>query len=74
VFFPFGLIVNAVGPAAYTISLAAYVAKVTFASVLLATVETVIAKMRVFRVPNLLGIALMLGSLGTLLLFVSGGM
>jgi formate hydrogenlyase subunit 4 len=74
VFFPFGLIVNAAGPAAYTISLAAYVAKVTFASVLLATVETVIAKMRVFRVPNLLGIALMLGSLGTLLLFVSGGM
>jgi hypothetical protein len=32
------------------------------------------AKMRVFRVPNLLGIALMLGLLGTLLLFVSGGM
>jgi hypothetical protein len=30
--------------------------------------------MRVFRVPSLLGIALMLGLLGTLLLFVSGGM
>ena len=44
------------------------------ASLLLATLETVIAKMRVFRVPNLLGIALMLGLLGTLLLFVSGGM
>ena len=33
-----------------------------------------IAKMRVFRVPNLLGAALMLGFLGVLLLFVSGGM
>jgi hypothetical protein len=33
--------------------------------------ETSIAKMRVFRVPQLLGAALMLGLLGTLLLFVS---
>jgi formate hydrogenlyase subunit 4 len=47
---------------------------VIVASLLLATLETVIAKMRVFRVPNLLGIALMLGLLGTLLLFVSEGM
>ena len=56
------------------VALAAYLLKVTVASLLLATLETVIAKMRVFRVPNLLGIALMLGLLGTLLLFVSGGM
>jgi formate hydrogenlyase subunit 4 len=33
--------------------------------------ETVIAKMRVFRVPEFLGVALMLGLLATLLLFVS---
>ena len=33
--------------------------------------ETAIAKMRVFRVPEFLGAALMLGLLGTLLLFVS---
>ena len=33
--------------------------------------ETSIAKMRVFRVPDFLGAALMLGLLGTLLLFVS---
>ena len=33
--------------------------------------ETSIAKMRVFRVPEFLGAALMLGLLGTLLLFVS---
>ena len=34
--------------------------------------ETAIAKMRVFRVPEFLGAALMLGLLATLLLFVSG--
>ena len=33
--------------------------------------ETAIAKMRVFRVPEFVGGALMLGFLGTLLLFVS---
>jgi formate hydrogenlyase subunit 4 len=38
---------------------------------LLAVFETAIAKMRVFRVPQFLGIALMLSLLGALLLFVS---
>ncbi len=37
----------------------------------LALFETATAKMRVFRVPQFLGAALMLGLLGTLLLFVS---
>jgi formate hydrogenlyase subunit 4 len=74
IFFPFGLITDGAGPPAHAISLAFYLLKVIIASLLLATLETVIAKMRVFRVPNLLGIALMLGLLGTLLLFVSGGM
>jgi len=74
IFFPFGLITNGAGRLVYVVALAAYLLKVTVASLLLATLETAIAKMRVFRVPNLLGIALMLGLLGTLLLFVSGGM
>ena len=43
------------------------------AGVLLALFETAVAKMRVFRVPEFLGAALMLGFLGTLLLFVSRG-
>ena len=38
---------------------------------LLAVFETAVAKMRVFRVPDFLGAALMLGLLGALLLFVS---
>jgi formate hydrogenlyase subunit 4 len=71
IFFPFGLITGAGGLLAHALSLAAYLLKVIAAALLLATLETVIAKMRVFRVPNLLGIALMLGLLGTLLLFVS---
>ena len=74
IFFPFGLITDGAGLSKHAISLAAYLAKVIVASLLLATLETAIAKMRVFRVPNLLGIALMLGLLGTLLLFISGGM
>jgi formate hydrogenlyase subunit 4 len=74
IFFPFGLITHGAGLSAHVISVAAYLAQVIVASLLLATLETAIAKMRVFRVPNLLGIALMLGLLGTLLLFVSGSM
>lgn len=71
IFLPFGLITGAGGLFALALSLAAYLLKVTAAALLLATLETAIAKMRVFRVPNLLGIALMLGLLGTLLLFIS---
>lgn len=74
IFFPFGLSAEGAGALAQAVSVAAYVLKVVIASLLLATLETSIAKMRVFRIPNLLGIALMLGLLGTLLLFVSGGM
>ena len=47
------------------------VGKLAVGGVLLAVFETSIAKMRVFRVPAFLGAALMLGLLGTLLLFVS---
>ena len=51
-----------------------YVAKLAVGGILLAVFETSIAKMRVFRVPAFLGAALMLGLLGTLLLFVSGSL
>lgn len=49
----------------------AYGAKLAAGGLLLALFETGIAKMRVFRVPDFLGAALMLGLLATLLLFVS---
>jgi len=74
IFLPWGLAPADAGPAAYVTGLASYVAKLALGGVLLALFETVIAKMRVFRVPVFLGAALMLGLLGTLLLFVSQGL
>jgi len=74
VFFPLGLAVGTAGPAAYLVGGAAWLGKMAVAGVLLGIFEMSIAKMRVFRVPNFLGAALMLGLLGLLLLFVSRGM
>jgi formate hydrogenlyase subunit 4 len=70
-FVPWGLAVAGAGPAAYAVGAAAYLAKLAIGGLLLALFETSIAKMRVFRVPEFLGAALMLGLLGTLLLFLS---
>ena len=56
------------------IGVAAYIGKLVLAGFLLALFETSIAKMRVFRVPEFLGVALMLGLLATLLRFVSGSL
>ena len=56
---------------AMRIGVLAYVGKLAVGGFLLAVFETSIAKMRVFRVPEFMGAALMLGLLGTLLLFVS---
>jgi formate hydrogenlyase subunit 4 len=71
IFLPFGVAPGAAGPAAHAVALAAYLGKLLLGGVLLAVFETSIAKMRVFRVPEFLGVALMLGLLGVVLLFVS---
>jgi len=71
IFFPWGIARTGDGAGAGLLGLLAYVAKLGVAGILLATFEVMIAKMRVFRVPNFLGAALMLALLGTLLLFVS---
>ncbi|OWJ67416.1 respiratory chain complex I subunit 1 family protein [Inquilinus limosus] len=71
VFAPWGMAPSGAGPAAYAVGIAAYAGKLTVGGFALAVFETAVAKMRVFRVPNFLGAALMLGLLGTLLLFVS---
>jgi formate hydrogenlyase subunit 4 len=71
VFVPWGLAAADAGPVAYAMGLVAYLAKLAAGGFLLSLFETSIAKMRVFRVPEFLGAALMLGLLGTLLLFVS---
>jgi formate hydrogenlyase subunit 4 len=73
VFAPWGVAVAGQGFEAYAASLPVYVAKLAAGGFLLAVFETVIAKMRVFRVSEFLGAALMLGLLAALLLFVSRG-
>lgn len=70
-FLPWGLALPDAGALGYLIGLAAFLAKIAILAVLLAVFETAVAKMRVFRVPEFLGAALMLGLLATLLLFVS---
>jgi formate hydrogenlyase subunit 4 len=71
VFVPWGMAISMSDPKALLFGLIAYVGKLGVLGVGLAVFETTIAKMRVFRVAEFLGIALMLGLLGTLLLFVS---
>jgi formate hydrogenlyase subunit 4 len=73
VFLPWGLAPADRGWAAYALGGIAYLGKLALGGLALALFETAVAKMRVFRVPNFLGAALMLGLLGTLLLFVSRG-
>ena len=71
VFAPWGLAIADASVADRLFGAFAYLAKLTVAGVALGVFETSIAKMRVFRVPDFVGAALMLGFLGALLLFVS---
>jgi formate hydrogenlyase subunit 4 len=71
IFVPWGLAPVGGTAEAYGIGIGTYLAKLFTGGFLLVVFETSIAKMRVFRVPEFLGVALMLGLLGTLLLFVS---
>ncbi len=70
-FTPWGISGPVETPQALIIGVIAYGAKLAVGGFLLAVFETAIAKMRVFRVPEFLGAALMLGLLATLLMFVS---
>ena len=71
IFFPWGLAPAGAGLAAHMTGMAAYAGKLMAAGSLLALFETTVAKMRVFRVPDFIGVALMLGLLATLLRFMS---
>ncbi|MGO9422811.1 respiratory chain complex I subunit 1 family protein [Roseiarcus sp.] len=71
VFVPWGLAIADASVADRIFGAIAYVVKLLAAGVALGVFETSIAKMRVFRVPDFVGAALMLGFLGALLLFVS---
>jgi formate hydrogenlyase subunit 4 len=71
IFVPWKLATVGAEPAAYLAGVIAYLAKLAAGGALLALFETATAKMRVFRVPEFLGAALMLALLATLLRFVS---
>jgi formate hydrogenlyase subunit 4 len=73
IFIPFGIAPDGAGPLAWLIGLAAWAAKMLGLAVVLAVFETSTAKMRVFRVPEYLGIAVLLGLLAAVFLFVSTG-
>ncbi|ENN86805.1 Formate hydrogenlyase subunit 4 [Rhizobium freirei PRF 81] len=73
-FIPWKLVAFGAGPLAYLTGLLAYLVKLAAGGALLALFETATAKMRVFRVPEFLGAALMLGLLAALLRFVSRGL
>jgi formate hydrogenlyase subunit 4 len=71
VFFPFGAAPAGFAPLGWLLGLLAWVAKMAVLCLALAAFESAIAKMRVFRVPEFLGVALLVGLLGAILLFVS---
>ena len=75
IFFPFGMAQGvAAGLPALLQGGVVYLVKLAILAAALVVLEVNIAKMRVFRVGEFLGGALMLGFLGTLLLFVSRSM
>jgi formate hydrogenlyase subunit 4 len=74
VFLPGGQAPPGAGPLAWAAGLAAWAAKMAALGFALAVFESSIAKMRVFRVPEFLGAALLLGLLGAIYLFVSTGL
>ncbi|WP_316177438.1 MULTISPECIES: respiratory chain complex I subunit 1 family protein [unclassified Bradyrhizobium] len=71
IFVPWTLAAPSASTASHLTGFTGYLAKLTVFGFLLGVFETAIAKMRVFRLPDFVGAALMLGLLGTLLLFVS---
>lgn len=74
IFLPWGVAAPGEGAGAHLLAIPAYAGKLAGCGLLLALFETSVAKMRVFRVPDFLGAALMLGLLAVLLRFVSRGL
>jgi formate hydrogenlyase subunit 4 len=74
VFLPWGTATADASVAALAFGALLYLGKLAVLGFLLAVFETSIAKMRVFRIPEFLGAALMLALLATLLRFVSGSL
>jgi len=74
IFAPWGMASGAPDAKALGIGVASYVGKLAVGGALLAVFETSIAKMRVFRVAEFLGAALLLGTLAAVFLYLSQGL
>jgi formate hydrogenlyase subunit 4 len=74
VFTPWGLAPADYGRSVLAFGAVAYLVKLVAACLALAVFEVSIAKLRVFRAPDFIGVALMLGFLAVLLRFVSVGL
>ena len=72
VFAPWG-IATSLEPAALGIGLAIYLAKVSGLAVLIGVIESMFAKLRLFRVTDFLGVAFILALLGLVFFYVLGG-
>ena len=72
-FAPIGLAPAGAGPLGWAIGLVAWALKLLAACAGLALLEVCVARMRLFRVPEFLGLAVLLGLLAALFLFVSTG-
>jgi formate hydrogenlyase subunit 4 len=68
---PWGMTHSGADAARFAVALGGYVAKLLGCAVLLGAFEITVAKMRVFRAPQFIGAALMLGLLAALLRLVS---
>jgi formate hydrogenlyase subunit 4 len=71
VFVPFGIATADAGPLALIAGLAVYLVKLALAAILLGVWEVSIAKMRVFRVSEFLGVAFIFAFLAVLLSFLT---
>ena len=72
-FAPFGMAPATAGLSGWAIGLAAWIAKLLAGAVLLGVWEVSIAKMRVFRLPDFVGIAFVFGFIAILLAFLTRG-
>ena len=72
VFAPWG-IATSVEPAALGVGLATYLVKVSGLAVLIGVIESMFAKLRLFRVTDLLGVAFILALLGVVFFYVLRG-
>ena len=73
VFGPFGLAPPGLAPLSWAVAMLFWVGKMALLGAALAVFETTRAKMRVFRVPEFLGVAMLLAMLAAVLLLVSQG-